>query len=798
MENQRKINHEILKAKDVTRKFKFYISRKPIPWLLGGGNILPQINLSDDWFEFQELPEGIQFDFINQFESTIIVNDDKYTYFKIERYHNNVLEKTFYFYPSETLKWLKGGFQMLLTMDIYMTYTRHILKNINNEQIHIKRGSIGLNHMKSKDIRTYLNVLSNVEGNVLNGLDSYKGIRPYRLTSIEDEYENNLYPMRAGEGGTFGYFYKGFELMGEYSIPQIESFGGNTVNPNGNFWGSLQLSDFGRNTTLDYVNSWTYKNPGISWQNRLSQNNQKAIEKIIGSYSYIKRIWIEDGDLQDFYKQAMNGYFAVFRNPEGYIDCYPIIGDVKADIILPVSLSEQSGTVANCLPATEQNHKLIQEDKYVFGRVYCGYDTSETFTLKNSWEKIYKDLVEKAGQDNPYNAKSFIGIYKGLIPAGKKKCLCFSANSRAEPMKKEFNFLNGVRAMFDMMRVERMYFRLSYHDFMSFSMCEDTGLSTITPTFDKFTIKGNTNSDNTLITDSYIKLLQPINFGNVEVIPARHCFLADNTLKFQINWTGTFLDSFQLFLNSGLYNDGSFSLNFGGTLSTETNQYQEQLKVIEQQKNAGVASSLGNIVGGLIPGITWSRNSQIVKDTSFWDSYQGESLYTEDKTTTSNNQFYLSGITGGISNLINNSISIGNTIRQSNILKRNVGPGYLTSTSDDMMGAIAFNNLVTKNITNPFNGGWFSIGFIKEFDEVTINKYKFYYENSGFAINSLVSGDYLTNLWKLVDNNNIVYFELDGHWALTKLENLSTLSDMTTKQAVVEQISNGIRIQKYN
>lgn len=143
-----------------TIKYKFYSTEKPIPWLIYKNNIVPESSISDDWFNFVQLPTTKQFDFDDITTASIVAGKDTYTYWKVERYTNDVKDKTYYFYTNRVLKYLRNSFHLELKLDIYMTYTKNIFKdNIldNHDFIKINRGSISKSMLLDSNMRNFFN-----------------------------------------------------------------------------------------------------------------------------------------------------------------------------------------------------------------------------------------------------------------------------------------------------------------------------------------------------------------------------------------------------------------------------------------------------------------------------------------------------------------------------------------------------------------------------------------------------------------------------------------------------------------
>lgn len=833
-DNETKINTEktdIEQAMEESRAgskitYKFFATKKKIPWLIGGNDIQPQIDLPDSWFNFEQLPGNRQFDFNDQFTATIVVNSLDYTFFKVERtttpVTGNPFVENFYFYPENTEMWLRNAYMISLAMDIYLTYTRKILKNIN-QPTHINRGSIVFNHLKSSDKTTYLNSLKNIESAVLNGSDSYSKLKAVRLTDYDTDNNvaYNQTPFMWGEQSNFAVRYNEWKVV-DYGFPVNKVFGMN--NPGlGEKWGSIEINKGNNQSVVEYAEPWVQTVSAGTYKTILTPEKSELISKEIAKYIYTESLNSIDNDTktnEKFNKDIMNGYFAVFRSTEGYIDCYPLIGNFTMNIAAPVTLAFDNRNDSISLPATPENHMSKVANRLVLGRVYCGYNTYTKVELNNNWDSIYEDLVKNAGKNNPYSNKSFVGIFRGVIPSGKKRNVRFNVTKpglNAVGVKQDYFTIKGIRGYFDYWVPERMFFRLNYNDFFSFGICKDNG-GYGNKMFSPFSIRGNNNNNQDLITNSYVDLLQPIAIGNIEIIPARYCFLADNNLDFTVRYTGTFLDSFYLFLRSGYYNGGTYSVNLGGTLPNSTEDYANQLKIIEQQKNAGIASAVGNMIGGLIGSGSYSGNKQEISGTdkrgyseAILEHQRAKYLGYADKVRAPQRRKFKfeeermrhggSFGFGGFGGIISGGIAIDNILKQSEIAKLNVGPGYLTSSASDLLNAVVFQDSINQGESvKTYQNGFFSVGYLKEFDTTTRNKYNYYFTNNGFEINSVLNPQYFTELYKTLNtvNDSTIYFEIDRDWAAINLTQLTDLYDTTIKGAVLEQLATGIRMKKFN
>lgn len=803
-------------------KYKFYVTDKPIPWLIYQNNVVPEASISDDWFNFKQLPTTKQFDFNDITAATIVVDKDTYTYWKIERYTNNVHDKTYYFYTDRVLKYLRNAFHLGLRLDVYMTYTRNIFKDnvLNNHDfIKINRGSISKSMLLDDSMRNFLTAsMKNIDENVLNADNSYSKIQLFRFSDIDKNGNAlNKFPISTNKL-TINYKYPVIKETGD-SLFNYPSFK-HDVKPNDSITytkGAIQYYDEDSRTTKLACNyNWLiYHKTGTTRGWYLTDIQRK---EIINKYMKLFKLnSINPDNVDEYNKNIMNGYYAVFRNLLGDIDCYPLLGKVNANIELPFWVKSNGLISTATFPTAAESDKVVT-NKYFWNRIYAD-NHSDDFVLNNDWDSIYTDLVKNIVNTDVYSNKSFIGIYRGVVPTGKHNNICFDLEGT--------NYRTGNATIGNLDPVvgewnipKRMFYRISYNDFFTFTFGNDD----LVAGFKRFALDKNATND--LINDSFVELLQPVTIGTTEIIPARYLFnINSNELKYTIPFTGTFLDSFQLFLRNGKYNHASYSISLGGTLPTKNEDYENQIKIIEQQKNAGVYSSIGNLVArplnwingsfGLNGGGSTAYNNilrptvEALQSDMTWNEWIKYGPYEVKGATTSstfNRGSSISGSIGisGIGGFIGDSLSIWNTIKQSNLAKRNVGPGYITSMTDDLLNAVAhYDNVLDVNESDKafINQGFFAIGFRKMFDINTKMNFKFHYDNFGFPINSFVSKDYFKHLFKVLQTGNdktIIYVSFDNDWITTALNDITTYNDNVIKELVVGQLTSGIRMKKFN
>lgn len=115
--------------------YKLYQSKKKIPWITTDMVNVPNKDITDNWFNFELVQDtGIYFETWDS--GKIVVKSNDITYFKIE---NDVDNTKRYFYVESVSKVLKTGFELNVRMDIYMTYTKHLLNSLTTHRPIIER-----------------------------------------------------------------------------------------------------------------------------------------------------------------------------------------------------------------------------------------------------------------------------------------------------------------------------------------------------------------------------------------------------------------------------------------------------------------------------------------------------------------------------------------------------------------------------------------------------------------------------------------------------------------------------------
>lgn len=793
--------------------YKFYVSKKQIPWLLGGENIHPTPDIQDSYFNWVKLPDNQQFDFITPFKGEIVVDTDTYTYWKVERFIDNQLDRTFYFYTSRVLTFLKKGFRIELSLDIYLTYTRNIINSLRNQSksIKINRGTITSKQLlkNNEETKTLIKCLKNVEDNILNGEDTYSLVKPFRWIGVDKtnpKTEMNRFPFKCSSSLTYRE-----QDWGYFNNPP-------TDNPIGGYWhqytdGNLRYRSILDNNKVVYIDDEYYlQTTGLNPSTPEPNEKQKKMNDYIGTMFYLEsvnRSKISDSDWKEINDNVMNSYFMVFRTKQGYYDCYPIIGKLPVKVRVPSVCIDSNG-----LPSSSSNHNLTSTNKPVINRVYSNKYTVIDTVLDNDFESIYNDYVNKSLD---YTPDSFQGIFRWVYPSGNDSKLCFSVKKYKNvggnwfPWRQNSNFrfteTNNLTYLHTHTVPQRMLYRMKYSD------VSNMFLKDINSKSGYFEL---VSPDNFFLIENYINLLQPFMIGLNEVVPIKYCFLSkkqgDNLFGYTIPFSYSFSNGFKGFLNTSLYNNPTLSVSFGGTLPVNTDKYDRQLEQIETQKNNGVFSSIGNLISRPINWLSGSfglsSTTGRLQQKGFLEDFDNEIIegYGIDK----NDWLYgdrigrisrnFGGNVGGLGGFIGDFISINNTIKQSDVLKRNIGLGYLTSLDDDLLSSISHYNFV-KNMTDkpiPLSEGLYTVFGRKLFTDNTKDKYRYYFENFGFNIQDNLNSSYLNDIIEYVNQyNKTGFFQIDKDWCLMNLTDLSTLTDNIVKNSIIDQLSSGIRMRKF-
>lgn len=780
--------------------------------MLGGENIQPQPDIGDGFFDFN-LIQSNQFNFENVFTANIVVDSDKYTYWKIERYENNQLERTFYFYTNRVLGMLKNAFILELSLDTYLTYTRNVIKSINFSPW-INRGTIISTMLEDSTYRqAYLKSLKEPEQDVLGGNDSYTNSEIFNLISEgrQNAVSDSYYPFRVKN-----LIYKNTKnvpllVRRFYSADGInQGFGSSTQTT---LWGNVVKKN---GTTLqDYGFTDRYARDGRSWTlaSTTYPDRVQKLNDLIKSSMSIEAINKSDNpnNWDEINRNMMNSYFAVFFHPDGWIDAYPLLGVVNARISTVYMNRVRDNQT---LPTTGG------------GTLYWNLDQRATMltTLYNDFESIRKDYIDfnSNNEHGGYTTDSFQGIYRWIYPLGEKSHIQFSLSTATKDLNVDGGQVsNGAYNVSQYARLQRFFYRFNYNDALKFNLIDGARVK-------KFKL---CNLDNLNFVDDYIKLLQPIVISGNEFIPAKYTFLAQKENRdytFSIPLTTAFTGGFKLYCTTHLYNNPTLITDLGGTLPTVNGKYFQTLREIERQKNAGVASAVGNLFarplnwlsGGFSKGFT-GQLSNIASDTT---AFNRTTKYNKDgavskrqpqptksetinngwnRTDTNTGQRQWGATVSGAGGFIGDFINIANAIKQSETAKRNIGIGYMTSTDNDMYSAITHNAFINENTTSdtyyPLKKGIYSIAYRKLFDEPTIKKYRYYYTHWGFPIDDYVDTNYLPKLISYVNNSdNIGFVSFDRNWCLTNLTPLMNYNDNVVRNAIIDQMVEGIRIKRYS
>lgn len=791
--------------------------------MLGGENIHPQPDIGDNFFDFTQL-QGKQFNFEDIFTATIVVDSDKYTYWKVERYINNVLDRSYYFYTSRVLSILKSAFTLELVLDTYLTYTRNVFKDLRGKTPYIERGTINKAYLGSLDTDTtnmFLKSLSNVEEGIVNGEQIYSSIEPIPLLSTTGIKTDQYYPitlngMTAG-GDIFNPFYGD---PGTHNRFLYWTTGGSSTVINGEF----SIVDNKGGQPKYYEISQVPNSPTPIW---VKEPKYKYIAEDINTGAQITGIWQSDNEIiwDKANNNIVNGYFAVFFNKSGEIDAYPIIEDITIKYWTPHSVvrgAKGSTLETTNLGSPDTRGRVYRNRIYKTGMY--NNDTLLTTKLYNSWDAIKRDFIDSGSSQ--YALNSFLGIYKGLYSIGSTSKLCFEYG----------DFLNHICVAHQAGGVDtwaecrfihpkRLLYRFKPYEAMRFTIQNGAY---------KFNVV-----DSTIYTlpENYINLLEPICFGSSELIPARYIFEGEkigSNITYAISLWEAFSGGFKLFGDFVKYNSPALGFSLGGTLAVQDDSYVRKMEQIELQKNAGIASSVANIFARPLNWLSFgaSTGSQFgLNDTlrnsvgqsmsssqsynALWQSPSrnwvpygtdprthsanvgknwgrdiAETMYNTTGTRSSIN-------VGGLGGFLGDFVSIGNLIKQTNYAKKNLGMGYISTTDDDIFSAIQQSTYVNKVSHQPLLRGLYSVGYRKKFDNRTRELIKYHYENFGFQISNYVPNNYIQHIIDSVNRGETGFVSVNKDWMLMNLPELANYNDNVVRNAILDQLAAGIRMRRF-
>lgn len=805
-------------------KYKFYVSKKTIPWMLGGENIKPHWNIQDGYFAFTEVV-GKQFNFKNVFQATIVADSDKYTYWKVEKFVDNVLEKTYYFYTAHVVSIIRNGYILALQMDTYLTYTRDVIKALNNySYIPLKRGSISWDMLGWDDgwplggvnrTAPIRKALKNLDDGILTGDDGYTTEKKFPLLEYKFNANGSEFPINVARESVWGNTYDVFSTYMNLLHKRVGVDYDYKVN----------IIDVRNNKTLKSCRFKTniFKPTPLKGE----EKNYADCKKLVNDDRSIE--FIAKSNNEDVWNEAnlnmFNGYFAVFRHQLGFLDAYPILGKVKMNC--RVAYGDSPGTVG-----------VSESNIYINGPPIIA-------NLDNDWDSMYREYIEKKTSDGKdqkhplYTGDAFLGFYKWVFPVGKVSRLHFAIQEYFEYADTQYPAANiyevqltvgGVVKPVKCHMPKRVFYRLKPNDILGMELCDAIEQGSGNFKTKHFVLA--TSGTNRNFINEYIKLLEPICFGANQMVPARYSHLykkVENTFDygFTIPVGFGFTDGFKMFLRTNIYNNPTLSLSFGGRLAGTNSKYFDQLAQIEQQKNAGIASSVGNLfaqpLNWLSAGINSGLFVQGAKSLSKTEAnnaafpafktsgnYRKTPIYNTKTITDTLNEFTDSfasnmgasgGLNiGGLGNFIGDSVRIGTTINQANLAKRNVGPGYLSTTEDDLLNAVAHNSFISTLDTTAdsiLDFGWYTYASKWTFDNQTQEKYRYFYNMWGFPIFDFVHKQYWIDINDYVEEGNIGYFELDRDWCLTNLTELANYNDNLVRGAILDDLES-IRVKVYN
>lgn len=116
----------------ITREENIYWTKNSVdkPSKMGFDELMENII----WLEMGEITPN----FINQFNGSIVVDSDDYTYLKLENTETNEVK---YFTIDRVSKVLNNGYVIDITLDVFTTYTLNLYEYIEDKQIYVNRTS---------------------------------------------------------------------------------------------------------------------------------------------------------------------------------------------------------------------------------------------------------------------------------------------------------------------------------------------------------------------------------------------------------------------------------------------------------------------------------------------------------------------------------------------------------------------------------------------------------------------------------------------------------------------------------
>lgn len=306
--------------------YKLYESKKKIPWITPNMENVPHWNISDDFFEFELVPNHA-FNF--QTWKTGLINSPSkdITYYKLI---NSITNEISYWYVSGIERVLKEGYTFKVEIDTFMTYGRSFFKQIieKGDSPIIERCTLTSKMVKNRsDFRNVFYYLCNGEDDLLENADfipsRYVNLemgKPFKYSYVDNGNTNYVLeysPSTSSNNFTWnlGLYIVIMKEDGNYHLHPICDY----------IWflGWLKISSSGGHPDLpsSYIDSNVYINNKYSTIMKYVVNRKKPkYSEEIADYKYDYR-WIGvDGirDIETYYKDK--SFIGIFKGPQLMID----------------------------------------------------------------------------------------------------------------------------------------------------------------------------------------------------------------------------------------------------------------------------------------------------------------------------------------------------------------------------------------------------------------------------------------------------------------------------------------------
>lgn len=191
--------------------YKLYQSKKPIPWVSPLMDNTPNVDIDDNYFNYEEIPTNT-LNFIKWDQGSIVVYSNDITYFKLV---NTTTNETKYWYVNKIEKVLKEGYMLQLSLDIYMTYTRRFIKELDSVKPLIERVYFNRKMFKTnEELRHLIYYSFKVDDEIIKGVD----LSTNQLDTLAYEVSNTKLPWN----GSMGRMYYSGSTNQDYYFDDVE------------------------------------------------------------------------------------------------------------------------------------------------------------------------------------------------------------------------------------------------------------------------------------------------------------------------------------------------------------------------------------------------------------------------------------------------------------------------------------------------------------------------------------------------------------------------------------------------